>query len=507
MTMIPTLPSRQDATRSWSVARFRSSGASRWPPQIPFRPGLTGIGLIAFAFLLHLPTLDQPLLETQSFRQTHTAYNALIYFQEGIDLFHPKLPVFGPPFVLPIEFPIFQALASLVMRLGIAPDVAVRLTALVCFLITGALVWRLLTRVGGETAGLAGLAAFLFSPLGLLVSRMSLIEYLVTAASLAFILWSLDWHERRRWAWFAAAMAAGTVAMLVKPTTGFMYFVPVLAIAYSSWRASRLPTSSLPRYTIALSVLLGVPVLAGGAWALYADGIRTANEATAWFSAAGGISSYYFGTLAQKLDPSTWFTLIEEADQLLFGTAIWLWALLGLVAAYAARRRLFALALVVSGGLGPLVFTVQYLVPGQEYYMAAISPFVAIVIGLGFGWLWQRRNESATRVMITSVAIGWIVTLHLTQGFWGRQFEGVFDQGLILPAADFVATNSQPDELVLLQGQDWSPAVFYYARRVGFVLRVTPSADDLSRFKGLGYKTLFYCPPDTGLCEKFTLGE
>jgi 4-amino-4-deoxy-L-arabinose transferase-like glycosyltransferase len=474
------------------------------------RPTPAGVFLVAMSAVVHLPTLDQPLLETQSFRQTHTAFNALIFHQNGIDLLHPQLPVFGPPFVFPIEFPIFQALASLVMDLGVAPDVAVRLTALVCFLTTGILVWRLLVRVGGEAAGLAGLAAFLFSPLGLLVSRMSLIEYLATASSLAFVFASFEWHDRGQGRWFAAAVAAGAAGMLIKPTTAFMYFVPVLALGFSAWRQRRLPASSLPRYSLAMGFLLGVPVILGAAWTVYADGVRASYESTAWFSAAAGLSAYYLGTLAQKLDPSTWFQLIEQAERLLFGNAIWLWFLLAIAAAYTARRRLFAFALVLSGALGPLVFTNQYLVPGQEYYMAAISPFVAILIGLGVGWLWPARHQSVSKVAMASLVVGWIVTLHLTQGYWGRQFAGVHDLDQILPAAEFVAAHSRPDELVGLAGQDWNPAVFYYARREGFMIRGSAGPDDLARLRGLGYRALFYCPPGRGLpqpCDVLTISE
>jgi hypothetical protein len=48
--------------------------------------------------------------------------------------------------------------------------------------------------------------------------------------------------------------------------------------------------------------------------------------------------------------------------------------------------------------------------------MAAFSPFVAIVVGLGLGWLWRWRAQPASRVAMASLAVGWIVALHLTQG-------------------------------------------------------------------------------------------
>ena len=112
--------SRIKAGQTRSVNRVGSIRTTRWAPLV--RPRAFGIAMIIVAFLVHLPTLDQPLLETQNWRQTHTAYNALIFYEKGIDLFRPQLPLFGVPFEFPIEFPIFQALASLVMGLGIAPD-------------------------------------------------------------------------------------------------------------------------------------------------------------------------------------------------------------------------------------------------------------------------------------------------------------------------------------------------------------------------------------------------
>jgi hypothetical protein len=73
-----------------------------------------------------------------------------------------------------------------------------------------------------------------------------------------------------------------------------------------------------------------------------------------------------------------------------------------------------------------------------------------------------------------------------------------------------VAAHSHPDELVALVGQDWNPAVFYYARREGFMIRGSAGPDDLTRLRELGYRTLFYCPPGRGLpqpCDVVTIPE
>ncbi len=95
--------------------------------------------MLAALIVYVAPTLDAPLLEKHAFRQTQTAWTAREFHEEGIDLLHPKLPVFGAPFEAPFEFPLYQALATLPMDMGVAEDTALRLTCLVCFVLTALL--------------------------------------------------------------------------------------------------------------------------------------------------------------------------------------------------------------------------------------------------------------------------------------------------------------------------------------------------------------------------------
>jgi hypothetical protein len=481
-----------------ALAAARERLTSLWGTVSSVSPVAVGLGLIGLAFLIHIPTLNQPLLETQSFRQTTTSYPALLFFQQGINLFRPQVPVFGPPFLLPIEFPLFQAAASLVMHLGLAPDPAVRLTALVCFLITAALLWRLLVAIAGEAAGLAGLAAFLFSPLGLIVSRMSLIEYMATAGGLAFILCGLRWHETGKWRWYVAALVACAIGLLVKSTTGVIYLVPIGVLVLSVWFRGKLPVGRRSVYALAVVVLFGVPLLLTAGWTFWADGVRASNPNSAWFSSSGGLAGNYFGTLQQKLDPSTWFDLADEAQRLLFGGTLWLWGVLALVAAALVARRAFAMALVLSAAIGPILFTYQYLTPGQEYYMAAISPLVAIAIGLAAGWMWRERGRLLSRAVIVALVIGWAVTLHLSQGYWGRMYMPVDDPQQILPAAQYIDAHTQPNELVALAGDDWDPSIFYYARREGLMVRGSVGPAQYAELRSMGYTRLFYCTLSNG---------
>jgi hypothetical protein len=52
---------------------------------------------MAVAVIVRLPTLAFPIVEAHSWRQTHTAFPAVIWAKEGIDLLNPQVPVLGPP--------------------------------------------------------------------------------------------------------------------------------------------------------------------------------------------------------------------------------------------------------------------------------------------------------------------------------------------------------------------------------------------------------------------------
>ena len=129
---------------------------------------------------------------------------------------------------MPFEFPLFQALAALPMELGLAEDTALRLTSLLCFVLTALLIWGLVRYVAGPVSGVAALVAFVFTPFAFLWSRTSMIEYLATAGAVGFAFALALWRDRRHPVFVALALAAGLVGMLVKPTTAVFWIVLVL---------------------------------------------------------------------------------------------------------------------------------------------------------------------------------------------------------------------------------------------------------------------------------------
>src|SRR5689334_10551441 len=99
---------------------------------------LVFVALLVLSAPLRLMNVGEPFVGEHEFRQTQTAFSVWEMRTHGISLLHPKLPLFGPPWECPFEYPVFQLVAAAVD--SIAPwknlDISIRLTNLAFFYLT-----------------------------------------------------------------------------------------------------------------------------------------------------------------------------------------------------------------------------------------------------------------------------------------------------------------------------------------------------------------------------------
>lgn len=459
-------------------------------------------GVILVALLIRVPTLMQPLLEAHAFRQTQTAYTALVFHESGVDLFHPQVPVLGPPFELAFDFPLFQALATIPMAIGLAPDAALRLTCLATALVAGLLLWWLMRRLAGRIEACAALVFFLFSPFAMLWSRTAMLEYLVMASALGFLAAAIRWCDTRRPAWWVAAALAGMVAMAVKSTAGFFWVLPVAAYALTVRGRRSDPW---------LWALLALPLGVGLAWTEYADTLRAAGPGTAWMTTAR-LTSFLFGPLEERVSPGAWRALLVFVLGAI-GPAVVL--LLAVVprAVRASARPVFWTALLVAPLASILVFFNLYTV--HDYYLLAATPVFAMGLGLAVGHLvrdravafigraavtgaaavltsimldrppplvlavlllvgvallaWLARPRARPELVVAG-ALGLLLAADIvsTVGYWGVAYRPPGSE-VLAQAAELDRQTGPADEVVVV-GLDWSPSLLYYARRRGQML-------------------------------------
>ena len=451
--------------------------------------------LLAVSLLPRIPTLAQPLLEKHPFRQTWTAYTALLYRDGGIDLLHPELPVFGPPFFHPQEFPLFQGIAAIVMRIGVAPDEALRITALACFFATTVLVFGLVRHVAGALAACAAAAFFVASPFALVWSRASLIEYLATAGVVGYLWAGIRYRERRSWRAFAIALLAGCIGILVKPTTGVFCVLPLVLYRTAEERGG-IRAWIRERLDLRLIALGLIPAVLALAWTVMADEYFR-NKLAAGFLAPSNLRDYYIDITVGRGQLDLWGLIASRFAFWVVGVPFIPVLVLGLVIAWRSPARGFWIGLALAAALPVLVFYGGY--RRHDYYQAAISPEVAAFLGLGAAWLVTRALAYRRGLANATMAIGIAALLYVyisTADYWQPIYRPVFDSEAVLPAARELAAFSRPGDLVVMVGRGFDPDVFYYARRTGLLITFENGSAALYRtLPAQAYRVFFSWDP------------
>jgi len=341
--------------------------------------------------------------------------------------------VFGAPWTLPFEFPLYQAAAAMLIDLGAPVEVALRGLSLAAFLLSGGLLWAILARHAGRTTALLGTTAFLFSPYALLWSRTSMIEYPAVAGALAFMLGTLEWHRRNDRRWLALALLGGSLAALIKITTAVYWVAPALLVRR---RATLL--------------LVAIPAALGLVWTRYADSVKAASEATAVFTSS---ALFWWNFGGDRLSVDTWravlWPVVIAAGMLLLP--------IGLLVIRRPERLLwawFAIALVGP----PLTFTSLY--ADHDYYAVAVTPAIAAFVGGGIDELWRRWPR-----LWPSAVVLVLVSFVSTAGYWQLAYEPVDREG-VQRAARRIEAAPKP---VAVRCADWSPAGFFYAHESGYI--------------------------------------
>jgi len=458
------------------------------PPRISrgVRDWAIALTVLAIALSLHLWSFRTRLLGPHSFRQTQTAFQAREFAEHGIDLLHPRLPVLGPPWEVPFEFPVFQAIASVPIRLGLSVDTSMRLTALACFAASAVLLFGLMRYVASRAAAFGALVAFALSPFALVWAGASLMEYLVTACVLAFLWTGIAWRDTDKLGLAIIAVAAGSLGMAVKGTTAWAYLIPFLLYrskneipGIRNW----LRTRASPR----VWAVAATPLIAGLVWTRHADAIKDASPATRWLT-TNQLTDWNFGTLQQRLEGANWALVGDRIESLLVGRYVW--AGLIIIAVIFAQRREFWIGMVLAVVLPVVVFFNLFVV--HDYYLIAVTPGVAALLGLSTDLIWRHGSKRIpVALLIFGLAALWLAPLYwTTKNYWRDVAFHPRKSGYEIVAAALIRRGVPTNEPLVLQGLNWDPTTLYYAHRRGLMLDpriATPAVAHLLRSHGFHY--------------------
>jgi hypothetical protein len=351
-------------------------------------------------------------------RPLQTELTVYWFAREGIDLLNYQTPIYGTPWQIPFEFPLFQALAALLFNAGTGGlDFASRLTALLCFYLSALFLYLLCGKIfADDLTRFATLSLFLWLPYTIHYSTEPLIDHLALACALAYLYFILLWLDPPSSSGYALlATIFGSLCLLVKPTTIPIVAIPILAFVLRDvlgeylnppFRFHHVLRIAWARrsYWLTLLLMAAVPVLIGSLWTRYADLVKAGSEFTEWLTSEA-LVSWYFGSWSLRLDQHVWIDRISEAQRLYLPYGLSIFAVLGMfVAAHMipfpgerTETRLFVLSVIASLGITFALFLSLY---QQQYYFISLSASMAILGGYGLARFWQMSRGKGPALLL-----------------------------------------------------------------------------------------------------------
>lgn len=402
------------------------------------------------------------LLDRYEFRQLQTALSTYWIAQEGWQLDYP-MPLFGPPWSAPMEFPTYQVIvAALHHATGLPLEQAGRLTGIVfLFACLPALYDLLALAELKPSRRLVVLAVVLTCPVYLFYARTFLIE----TTALCFAVWFLALFRRAlqspQRGWIAATILAAGLAALTKITTFLVFGLPALALAVDAFgqaRRAAKPAASARRVLAISVVTAAISLGLAWWWNHHADGVKDSNPLTG-FLTAREMQAWNFGSWALRLDWSFWVHLQENivSHNLAEGAM----ALALFCVPFAPTRSRWIAAVAVLGFFsGPLVFANLYHL--HDYYFAANALLLTGAAGLLLAAAWDdpRLPRGANWL-----ALG-LVFVFQWHAFYRGYYSHHRNPAPPPPELAAVIRDAVPaDGVVLIYGADWDPLLPYYFQR------------------------------------------
>ncbi|MEO7415412.1 MAG: glycosyltransferase family 39 protein [Opitutaceae bacterium] len=410
------------------------------------------------------------------FRQAQTALSALfIQRDHDFSLAYPT-PVLGKPWSVPMEFPLYQwTVVVLSNATGMSLTSAGRTVSAACFYLALPAFYLLLARLGlNRTQRLVGLGFILTCPLYVFYARAFLIETMALMFGAWYLVALIAGVEKRSWRWIAFCVLAGTAVGLIKVTTFILFLIPAF-VASIRWLWQSRPAATAKRDWEPLLRTFGwlaaahaIPFLVTYWWVGFSDAVKMRNpsgEALTSFNLAG----WNFG-IGQRFSPVLWAAHWRIFFHDLLSP---LAAVLGLVALFFVGRRWLMLSLLSLAlfMVVQLVFPVLY-AWHDYYYVANGFALMGAVALIMVGLLDSAKIPRTGALAVLLVAYVGQASLWYRTHYPDQKFHGIGGNSV----HGLIRTITDPDEAIVVVGDDWNSMMPYYAQRRMLMLR-----DDMIR--------------------------
>ena len=417
-------------------------------------------------------------------RQAQTVLSAY-YMTQGSDWILYETPLLGPPWTIPMEFPVYQwAVAAATLSTGYPLDQSARLVGVVAFLASLVFFWKILglwKLTQSERA--LPLALMLSAPLYRFWPWSGMIESTALLLCLVYVYFGIKAVRRPSWIALFFAAAIGAAAMATKATTFVAFNLGMaLLIAVHWWTADshKIGAVQLKRYALLALFLAVIPIVATQLWVIAADEAKAASPLSE-FIMSSNLSTRHFGTFDDRFSLDKWQTILGKTLTGSIGSVLVF--LCAMVVSFFAPRFLAAsVCLTLLGIATPFIFPKLHFV--HLYYPYANGIFFITAFGLILIGLFREK-----RVWSVLMAVGLLITsIYQTQENYRESYgRPQHHRSLALKELSQVfAARENKDEVLLIWGDEWSGSIPYATKRRALMERGNRDLDDPDLVEALG---------------------
>lgn len=338
--------------------------------------------ILVSSLTIRLFLINRPLLEFFPERQTQTAEITRNIYKNGwVDFWTPKVRYFtGYPIALVEEFPIYNGLLALIYKYIHPAVIWGRILSVIFFTLSAIVLYQLITKLTNKNLALYSLVFYLFSPIGILVSRM----YQPESAVLFFLLAAV----------YLSSWPLFSIAVLIKLHA--IFFFPLLFYLDLKNR------KNLRRTSLRAFLSLILPIL----WYVRARSLNI-HPSVSGFSA---VSNWFQPHLL--LSPE-WYIRVFQIE------SVWVFTPIGLflfwVGVWSINHKIIKPLLIWLGCNGSfyLIFTLASMT--HEYYHFLFLPPISIIVGIGIKKIVDLFDNFPTvKICIIIFGILFMITAGLT---------------------------------------------------------------------------------------------
>ncbi len=402
--------------------------------------------LIVLAFAARLYKINTPLADLHSWRQADTVAVSRNFVRSGINLLKPRYDDLSniqsgkenPQGLRMVEFPIYNAITALVYKAypKLPIEIYARLITVFFSLIIIVILYYISLIEMGRLGAFISTLVYSIYPFFVFFSRVALPE--TTALSFVsisiFILYvSINKRDRDFYFWLFVSSVFFSLGILTKPPVIF-YLLPVLYILI---KKDGVQVFKKP-YLYLFGIVAVFPTLM---WRNYIKQYPEGIPAFTWLltkvNTVGGQKKIFFKPAFFR------WIFFERINNLMLGGYLSVFFVLGFLKKY---KSFFIYTIVLGAGL--YLFTFQGGNVQHEYYQTLILPAIALLIGGGVSFIYEKRVRGNIHSLIISCgvitifALSWFFSYYNVRNFYN------YPESLVKIASIIKNITAQNDKII-----------------------------------------------------------